>query len=123
MHACVAGLKRCGASVVLVVVEVEVEVVVDAVCTRPVDGATRTLANTAITRRFDRRNMDGVSMRGRRTAGRPRVRVMRQKRNIASSWRRVCVGLSTKLDVPWLATHGRSMKFVKYARALTVSGF
>src|SRR5262249_51200678 len=42
---------------------------------------------------------------------------------MASSWRRVMVGLFMKFEVPWLATNGRSMKFVKNARALTVSGF
>ena len=47
----------------------------------------------------------------------------RQNFAMASSWRRVWVGLFTKFEVPWLATHGWLMKFVKYARALRVSGF
>lgn len=63
-HACVAGLKRWGASVVLVVVEVEVVVV--AVCARPACGTASTLASTAIVMHFDGRDIDGISMRGRR---------------------------------------------------------
>jgi hypothetical protein len=112
-HSRVAGLNGCGWSVVEVV-EVVVDVVVllafavvvvTCACTVP-RRSTIQVRNPTLTV-FDGRNMSGLP----------------QNFAMASSWRRVWVGLFTKFEVPWLATHGWLMKFVKYARALRVSGF